>query len=69
MSWTWRYEDAGGAEVAPEGAPRSATFTTQGDAETWLGETWRDLLSAGVAQVSLLDNGQVTYTMGLDAPQ
>jgi hypothetical protein len=69
MDWTWRYEDASGAGLAPADAPKPQTFSTQGDAETWLGESWRELLGAGVAQVSLLDAGRVVYTMGLDAPQ
>jgi hypothetical protein len=69
MTWTWRYEDASGAEVAPADAPPARSFPTQGDAESWLGESWRDLLDAGVAQVSLLDGDRVAYTMGLDAPQ
>ena len=38
----------------------------QGDAETWLGENWRELLSAGVHQVTLLDGDREVYgPMGL----
>ncbi len=33
----------------------------QGDAETWLGEQWRNLLDAGVDQVSLLEDGRCEY--------
>jgi hypothetical protein len=61
VSWTWRYEDEAGDEVAPPGAPPSSVFPTQGDAETWIGEVWRDLLAAGVAQVSLLEEGRDVY--------
>ena len=61
MSWTWRYEDSSGAVVSPEGAPPSEGFPTQGDAESWIGETWRELLEAGVAQVSLLEDDRVVY--------
>ena len=39
------------AEVSP----------TQGDAETWLGEIWRELLDAGVDAVVLLDDGREVY--------
>lgn len=61
MSWTWRYEDASGATVAPEGAPSGGDFPSQGDAESWIGETWRELLDAGVAQVTLLEGDRVVY--------
>ena len=68
MSWTWRYEDASGGGVTPDEAPRTEAFPTQSDAETWLGENWRELLSAGVEQVTLLDTGREVYgPMGLRA--
>jgi hypothetical protein len=60
MAWTWRYEGADGGEVAIDG-PRAEAFPTQSDAETWLGENWRELLSAGVEQVTLLDTGRQVY--------
>jgi hypothetical protein len=66
MAWTWRYESADGAAVEPEEAPAGEPFPTQSDAETWLGENWRELLSAGVDQVTLLDSGREVYgPMGL----
>lgn len=61
MAWTWRYEDSGGAPVEAAEAPAGEPFPTQSDAETWLGENWRELLSAGVLQVTLLDNGREVY--------
>ncbi len=68
MAWTWRYEAADGTVLAaPEGADQS--FPSQADAESWIGETWRELLEAGVAQVVLLDGDRPVYgPMGLDAP-
>ena len=36
-------------------------FPTQGDAETWLGETWRELLAAGVDAVVLVEDGRDVY--------
>lgn len=60
MAWTWRFED-------PQGAPMSVPdfddqeFTAQGDAESWLGEVWRDLLEDGVAAVTLLDGDREVY--------
>jgi hypothetical protein len=58
VSWTWRYEDGSGAEV-PQPAPEA--FGSKADAESWLGETWRELLAQGVLQVSLLEDGRVDY--------
>jgi hypothetical protein len=63
MAWTWTYESRDGS---PAGAERSQEFPTQADAETWIGESWRDLLDAGVDQVSLLEDDRVVYgPMGL----
>jgi hypothetical protein len=61
VAWTWRYEDSAGGDVSPAQAPSGEPFPTQSDAETWLGENWRELLSAGVEQVSLLEAGRVVY--------
>ena len=36
-------------------------FPSQADAETWVGESWRDLLGAGVDSVSLLRDGERVY--------
>jgi hypothetical protein len=58
MSWTWRYEDAAGVPLT---GPREETFPSKADAESWLGESWRDLLDAGVQQVTLVENGRVEY--------
>ena len=70
MAWTWRYESSDGAELetAEERQP-SPQFPTQADAETWIGEVWRELLESGVDQVSLLDDATVAYgPMSLHAP-
>ena len=61
MAWSWRYEAGDGSEVSPTEAPAGEAFPTQSDAETWLGENWRELLSAGVEQVTLLDTGREVY--------
>lgn len=68
MVWSWRFEKADGAPAAsPWG--ESETFGTQGDAETWLGENWRQLLEAGVDQVTLLEDTRVEYgPMSLHPP-
>ena len=43
------------------GEPLSPTFPSQADAETWVGESWHELLAAGVDQVWLLEAGQPVY--------
>jgi len=59
MSWTWRYEDNEGNKVrSVAGAPE---FPTQADAESWLGEVWRDLLEQGVDAVRLFEEGAEVY--------
>ncbi|GAA4955027.1 hypothetical protein ACPA54_19020 [Uniformispora flossi] len=58
MMWQWRYENADGTPVP---GPQSEEFSNQSDAESWLGENWRDLLDAGVEQVSLLEGDNVVY--------
>ena len=59
-SWTWRYEAADGSAVRG-GELASPSFPSQADAETWVGESWHDLLAAGVDQVYLLNGGQPVY--------
>jgi hypothetical protein len=61
MAWTWRYEDAqGGAVDAPH-----ETFSSQSDAESWIGQMWRDLLAAGVVTVALVEDERTEYRMSL----
>ena len=62
MSWHWRLEDASGAVVDPAdvGAEMPGT-DNQGDAESWLGEHWRDLLANGVATATLFDGTTKVY--------
>ncbi len=62
MPWTWRYLTVGGQPVSPAS---SDPFPTQADAESWLGESWRQLLQSGVEQVSLMEDGREEYTMSL----
>ncbi len=67
--WTWRYENADGTVL--DDVPGAATegFPAQADAESWIGEAWRELLDHGVDAVSLLDDGRVVYgPMSLHPP-
>ncbi len=61
MPWTWRYEDAAGAPVSGP----AEVFGSQSDAESWLGQSWRELLSDGVSAVSLLEDERTEYRMSL----
>ncbi|MFJ3923813.1 hypothetical protein [Streptomyces sp. NPDC090022] len=64
MAWTWRFEKADGTEAAPAVEPEE--FTTQGDAESWIGEYWKELLEGGTERVKLSDDaGTELYTMSL----
>ncbi len=59
--WTWRLEDAAGAQVAVEGELGDQRFASQADAESWVGEIWADLAAAGVDQVTLLEHHRTVY--------
>jgi len=61
MAWTWRYEDA---EGRPLDGPNEA-FSSQSDAESWIGQTWRELVAAGVVQVALVEDERTEYQMRL----
>jgi hypothetical protein len=52
--WEWVLDDAQGRPVT---AVVSPVFTTQFDAEQWLGERWRELAAAGAASARLLHDG------------
>jgi len=69
MSWHWRLEDPSGAAIDPASVGvEAAEADNQGDAESWLGENWRELLARGVATVTLLhDEDEVYGPMGLAA--
>ena len=58
-TYSWRFEAADGSPLSPPEDPGS--FPSQADAETWVGETWRELAAAGVEQVSLLRDGELVY--------
>lgn len=65
MTWTWRYEDSEGAQV--EGP--TETFTSQSDAESWLGQHWRDLAAGETVTVVLLEDDREEYRMSLNADE
>ena len=56
MSWYWV------PDRMPEDPARIArTFPTQGEAETWLGEFYPELITAGVQAVSLYEEDRLVY--------
>jgi hypothetical protein len=62
--WRWRFEDASGGEVdaATVGTADGVNgFPSQSDAESWIGEVWRDLLDDGVDQVTLFEADREVY--------
>ncbi len=58
--WTWQYEAADGTVLTGASLPRHS-FPSQADAESWVGEVWRDLVDSGVESVSLLREGERVY--------
>lgn len=56
MSWFWSYESASGEPIG-----QSEMFDSRGDAETWIGEMFSDLLDEGVTQVRLFDGVKEIY--------
>ncbi|MCZ7428135.1 hypothetical protein O7607_20565 [Micromonospora sp. WMMA1949] len=64
MAWSWRYEGTNGDVV--DGPVES--FTSQADAESWIGQTWRELAASGVTTVVLVEDDRVDYRMSLQPP-
>ncbi|MFB7917565.1 hypothetical protein [Streptomyces sp. NPDC056061] len=68
MAWTWRFEKSDGTETEP--ALPVEGFTTQGDAESWIGEFWQELLDGGAEQATLFEDTTKIYgPMSLRADQ
>ena len=61
MSFRWQYETSEGSPVEHPEVPAEASFPSQSDAESWIGEEWRTLLDSGVDQVVLVEDGSVVY--------
>lgn len=61
MVWTWRFEDADGGPVEGPGE----TFSSQSDAESWLGQSWRELVASGAASAVLTEDDRLEYRMSL----
>lgn len=59
MAWTWRFETSDGTETEPAVQPEE--FLTQGDAESWIGQVWKELKDGGADQVRLFEDGVEVY--------
>jgi hypothetical protein len=60
--WHWRTERAGGLRSGGAAKPLGTErFPSQGEAESWLGETYPDLLDSGVHAVSLYEGDRLVY--------
>ena len=57
--WWWRLEDSGGTEVHVEGYAQR--FSSQADAESWVGEIWAELAEKGVDAVTLFEHDRQVY--------
>jgi hypothetical protein len=60
MTWTWQFEKADGSPATSRDLPKEV-FSSQGDAESWIGEHWQGLLQSGVDQVSLVEDDRLEY--------
>ena len=66
MTWHWRLEDPAGAAIDPATLGVDPLETdNQGDAESWLGEEWRELAESGAAVAVLKNGDEEEYRMPL----
>jgi hypothetical protein len=64
MVFHWRFTPP---DTAPGDPPAPSSFASQSDAESWLGESWRELAATGVQSVTLVDGQSILYDMPLAA--
>ena len=63
MSWRWVPD-----REPTRSVPEARTFASQGEAESWLGEFYPELMSAGVRAVTLYEEDRLIYgPMSLEA--
>jgi len=61
MGWSWQMHPAAGAEVPESATQPAGGFPTQAEAETWVGEMWRELLDGGIDAVTLYEDQRLVY--------
>jgi hypothetical protein len=59
--WLWAPRDRDG-----DGVAATPSFSSQAEAETWLGDHWRSLADAGATSVTLMRDAAVVYEMSLE---
>lgn len=59
--WLWRLLDADGGEVTVPEEYADQRFSSQGDAESWVGEVWAELAEHGVESVTLYEHDREVY--------
>ena len=59
--WHWRLTNAAGEEVQITGELAEVTFSSQADAESWVGEFYAELAEQGVDAVTLLEADRTVY--------
>lgn len=60
-AWWWSLLDAAGQEVEVTEEYAGQRFANQGDAESWVGEVWRELADQGIASVTLHEHDRDVY--------
>lgn len=73
VTWFWTFKDADGREYRfTDGKGKDdPAFVSQGDAETWLGETWREYYADGARYAVLYETRsgrREHYTLPLEGP-
>jgi len=62
MSWHWQPSARQGADAIDTAElGLGQQFPSQGDAESWLGEAYPDLMHAGVDSVTLYEDERLVY--------
>ena len=59
--WWWRLEDSEGNVVEVSGELAEQRFSSQADAESWVGEIWSELAEEGVDAVTLFELERRVY--------
>ena len=68
QEWHWRAERPGSGRSGQGRVVGPESFPSQGEAESWLGETYPDLLAGGVKAVTLHQGDRRVYgPMSLEA--
>jgi hypothetical protein len=59
--WWWQLHDVLGAEARVPEEYSDQRWASQADAESWIGEVWAELASAGVDAVTLFEHDRAVY--------